>query len=46
MGRKLMKIVVALFFFITGVTSFAWGEIRQVTILYSNSINGQIYPAG
>ena len=46
MGRKLMRIVVALFFFITGVTPFAWAEIRQVTILYSNNINGQIYPAG
>lgn len=46
MARGLMKVVVALFFFVTGVIPFAWGEVRQVNILYSNNINGQIYPAG
>jgi len=35
-----------LFFFIAVITSYAWGEVRQVTILYSNNVNGQIYPAG
>lgn len=44
--RGLMRIVVALLFFIAGVAPLAWGEVRQVTILYSNDINGQIYPAG
>jgi hypothetical protein len=46
MVRGLMRIVVALFIFVTGTTPLAWGEVRQVTILYSNNVNGQIYPAG
>jgi len=46
MNKGLMSIVVALFFFVIGITPFAWGEVRQITILYSNNINGQIYPAG
>jgi hypothetical protein len=46
MGRGLMRIVVALFFFVTGLTSFAWGAVKQVAIIYSNDINGQIDPIG
>jgi hypothetical protein len=46
MPRRLMRIVLALFFLLTGITPFAWGEIRQITIIYSNDINAQIYPAG
>jgi hypothetical protein len=46
MVRGLMSIVVVLFFLVTGVTPSVWGEVKQVTILYSNDINGQIYPAG
>ncbi|MBN1255720.1 MAG: hypothetical protein JXA50_10645 [Deltaproteobacteria bacterium] len=46
MAKGLMGIVAALVFLLSGLTPFAWGEVRQVTILYSNSINGQIYPAG
>jgi len=46
MARGLMRIIVAIFFFVTGITPVAWGEVQQVTIIYSNNINGQIYPAG
>jgi hypothetical protein len=46
MGRRLMRIVAAIFFFVMGVTPFAWGEVTQVTIIYSNNINGQIDPVG
>jgi hypothetical protein len=46
MVKGLMRIVAALVFLLLGLTPFAWGEVRQVTIIYSNNINGQIYPAG
>lgn len=46
MAKRLMKVVVALFFLVTGITPSAWGGVRQVTIVYSNNVNGQIYPAG
>ena len=46
MAKGLMRIIAALVFLLSGLTSFAWGEVRQVTIVYSNNVNGQIYPAG
>jgi hypothetical protein len=46
MGRRLMRIGAALFFFVMGVAPFAWGEAKQVTIIYSNNINGQVDPSG
>jgi hypothetical protein len=46
MGRGLMRIVVALFFFVTGVTPYAWAKGRDVAIVYSNNINGQVDPVG
>lgn len=46
MDRGLMRIIAALFFFVMGTTPCAWGAVIQVTILYSNDINGQIDPIG
>ena len=40
------RIVFLLFLFVTMVTPYAWAQERDVTIVYSNNINGQIYPAG
>ena len=46
MTKGLMRIAAALVFLLFGLTPLAWGEVRQITIIYSNNINGQIYPAG
>jgi hypothetical protein len=46
MVTRLSKIVFIFFLFVTMFTSYAWGENRDVTIVYSNDINGQVYPAG
>lgn len=46
MAKRITKIVFYLLFFVTLIVPYAWGEVRQVTILYSNNINGQISPAG
>lgn len=46
MKRTFSTIFIALFLFATIVISSAWADSTQVTILYSNNINGQIYPAG
>jgi len=46
MAKRISWIVFFLLLFVTPIVSYAWGEVRQVTILYSNNINGQIYPAG
>ena len=40
------RIAIFLFVFVTMVTPYAWAQGRDVTIIYSNNINGQIYPAG
>jgi hypothetical protein len=46
MIAALSRIVLFLFFFVTMVAPYAWTEGRDVTMVYSNDINGQIYPAG
>jgi hypothetical protein len=46
MVKGLSRVVLLLLFFITVVTTFAWGQVREVTIVYSNDINGQIDPVG
>jgi hypothetical protein len=40
------RILFLIFLFVTLVTPYAWAQGRDVTIVYSNNINGQIYPAG
>jgi hypothetical protein len=43
----LSRIGFFLFLCVTMVTPYAWANKgRDVTIVYSNNINGQIYPAG
>jgi hypothetical protein len=46
MVTGLSRIALVLFFFVTMAAPYAWAEGRDVTIAYSNDINGQIYPAG
>jgi hypothetical protein len=46
MKRTSITVFIALSLFFTMVTSSAWADNTQITILYSNNINGQIYPAG
>jgi hypothetical protein len=46
MVKRLTRVVLLLLLFITVTTPFAWGQVRQVTILYSNDIQGQIDPVG
>lgn len=43
---RLSRIVFFLVFFAAMISSYAWGEGRGVAIVYSNNINGQVYPAG
>jgi len=40
------RIAFFLFLCVTMVVPYAWAQDRDVTIVYSNNINGQIYPAG
>ena len=40
------RIAFLFFVFVTMVTPHAGAQGRDVTVLYSNDINGQIYPAG
>ena len=40
------RIIFFFFLFVTMVTPYALAQGRDVTIVYSNNINGQIYPAG
>jgi hypothetical protein len=42
----LTKIFIAPLFFVTIAISSAWAGNAQVTIIYSNNINGQIDPVG
>jgi flagellar biosynthesis/type III secretory pathway M-ring protein FliF/YscJ len=46
MKRQLITVFIALLLFFAMVISSVWADSTQVTILYSNNINGQIYPAG
>jgi hypothetical protein len=46
MVTRLARIVFLIFLLVTVVAPYAWGQGREVTIVYSNNINGQIYPAG
>jgi ABC-type microcin C transport system permease subunit YejE len=46
MKRTLIAVFIFLLLFVVIVTSSVWADSTQVTILYSNNINGQIYPAG
>lgn len=46
MVTRMSRIVLFLFLFVTMVAPYAWGEGRDVAIVYSNNINGQVYPAG
>jgi hypothetical protein len=40
------RIVFFLFLIFSMVAPYAWAQGRDVTIVYSNNINGQVYPAG
>ena len=42
----LSRIFFLLFFFVTMIPPNAWTQGKDVTIVYSNDISGQIYPAG
>jgi len=46
MERTFTRIVIALLLFATIEISSAWASSTQVTIIYSNDINGQIDPIG
>jgi hypothetical protein len=46
MERTLTRVVIALLFFATMAISSAGASSTQVTIIYSNDINGQIDPSG
>jgi hypothetical protein len=46
MKRTSITVFIVLLLFFSMVTSSVWADSTQVTILYSNNINGQIYPAG
>ena len=46
MVTRLSRIAFFLFLFVTMVVPYVWGESRDVAIVYSNNINGQVYPAG
>ena len=40
------RIAFFLFLIFTMVVPYAWAQGREVTIVYSNNVNGQVYPAG
>lgn len=44
--KKRATVFIALLIFATMVAPYAWAQGRDVTIVYSNNVNGQIYPAG
>jgi hypothetical protein len=46
MVTGLSRIVFLIFLLVTVVAPYTWAQGREVTIVYSNNINGQIYPAG
>jgi len=46
MERTLTRVIIALLIFATMAISSAGASSTQVTIIYSNDINGQIDPIG
>jgi hypothetical protein len=46
MERRLAKVLIVTVLLAALGVSSAWGDGKQVTILYSNNINGQIYSVG
>ena len=46
MVTRVSRITIFLFILVTMITPYALAQGRDVTIVYSNNINGQIYPAG
>ena len=46
MVTRLSRIIFFLLLLVTMYTPYVWGKDKAVTILYSNDINGQIYPVG
>lgn len=46
MKRILTRVFITTLLFGAMAISSAWADSTQVTILYSNNINGQIDPAG
>ena len=46
MKRTLTAFFILPLLLIALVISSVWADRKEVTILYTNNINGQIYPAG
>jgi hypothetical protein len=46
MKRRWRRIFIAALLFVAMMISAAWADITQVTIIYSNNINGQVDPSG
>ncbi|MBW2038562.1 MAG: hypothetical protein JRI46_03060 [Deltaproteobacteria bacterium] len=46
MAKRISRIVFFLLFFVALIVPSARSEVRHVTILYSNNINGQVNPSG
>jgi hypothetical protein len=46
MKRQSTRVLIALLLFVAMAISAAWADSTQVTIIYSNNINGQIDPSG
>jgi len=46
MKRQSTRALIALLLFFAMAISVAWADNTQVTIIYSNNINGQIDPIG
>lgn len=46
MKRRLTRVFVAALLFVAMMIPAAWADNKQVTIIYSNNINGQVDPSG
>jgi hypothetical protein len=46
MKKTLAGVFIAALLFVAVTASAAWADSTQVTIIYSNDINGQIDPVG
>ncbi len=46
MTERFYRVFLLFFFFSMAIAPCTWGEVKQITILYSNNINGQIHPSG
>jgi hypothetical protein len=46
MKRQSTRVLIALLLFVAMTISTTWADSTQVTIIYSNNINGQIDPSG